>query len=261
MIPEVMPPWLVVVIVGVFGACVGSFLNVCIYRLPRGESIVFPGSRCTSCSRALSWYENLPIVGWLALRGRCRTCQARVSPMYPIVEAITALTFVAGYFMYGLTLLALVRVLFACLLIVLFVTDLQHKILPNVLTLPGIVFGFVCSLFLPPGWRDSLIGILVGGGVLFAIAEGYYRIRGEEGLGMGDVKLLAMIGAFLGWKLVILTLMLASLSGSIIGVAMIVSKRGDMKYALPFGTFLAIGAVVSAAWGTPMVDWYLGFYQ
>ncbi len=256
-----IPEWLIVVSVLLFGACIGSFLNVCIYRLPRGESLVWPGSRCTSCGRALSWFDNLPILSWAVLGGRCRTCRAPVSAMYPIVEAITALAFVGGYLLYGITPLGVVRVLFACALIVLFVTDLQHKILPNAITLPGIVIGFVCSFFLPPGWRDSLIGIVVGGGVLFAIAEGYYRIRGEEGLGMGDVKLLAMIGAFLGWKLVLLTLVLASLSGSIIGVAMIASKRGDMKYTLPFGTFLAIGAVVSAAWGTPIVDWYFGFYQ
>jgi leader peptidase (prepilin peptidase) / N-methyltransferase len=259
--PEVLPSGLVIVAVGLFGACIGSFLNVCIYRLPLGQSLVWPGSRCTSCARELSWFDNIPILSWVFLGGRCRTCRAPVSAMYPIVEATTALAFIGGYLLYGLTLLALVRVLFACALIVLFVTDLQHKILPNVITLPGIVIGFVCSFFLPPGWRDSLIGVLVGGGALFAIAEGYYRIRKEEGLGMGDVKLLAMIGAFLGWKLVLLTLMLASFSGSFIGVAMIVSRRGDMKYALPFGTFLAIGAVVSAAWGTPMVDWYLGFYQ
>jgi leader peptidase (prepilin peptidase) / N-methyltransferase len=261
MIPEVMPPWLVLVTVGVFGACVGSFLNVCIFRLPRSESVVFPGSRCTSCNQALLWYDNLPIVGWIAIGGRCRTCHDKVSPMYPIVEAVTALTFISGYLLYGFTPLGAVRVLFACALIVLFVTDLQHKILPNSITLPGILIGLVCSFFLPPGWRDSLIGVLVGGGVLFAIAEGYYRIRGEEGLGMGDVKLLAMIGAFLGWKLVLLTLVFASFSGSIIGLAVIASQRGDMKYALPFGTFLAIGAVVSAAWGTPIVDWYFGFYQ
>jgi leader peptidase (prepilin peptidase)/N-methyltransferase len=222
---------------------------------------VWPGSRCTSCGRAISWFENLPILSWTILRGRCRTCGAPVSAMYPIVEATTALAFLGGYLLYGLTPLALVRVAFACALIVLFVTDLQHKILPNSITLPGIAIGFACSFFLPPGWRDSLIGIVVGGGVLLAIAEGYYRIRKEEGLGMGDVKLLAMIGAFLGWKLVLLTLVLASFSGSLIGVALIASQRGDMKYALPFGTFLAIGAVVSAAWGTPMVDWYFGFYQ
>jgi len=257
----VIPDWFVLVSVLLFGACIGSFLNVCIYRLPRGESLVWPGSRCTSCGRALSWFDNLPILSWAALGGRCRTCRAPVSAMYPIVEATTALAFVGGYLLYGITPLGVVRVLFACALIVLFVTDLQHKILPNAITLPGIVIGFVCSVFLPPGWFDSLIGIVVGGGVLFAIAEGYYRIRGEEGLGMGDVKLLAMIGAFLGWKLVLLTLMLASLSGSIMGVALIAGRRGDMKYALPFGTFLAIGAVVSAAWGTPIVDWYFGFYQ
>jgi len=180
--------------------------------------------------------------------------------MYPAVEIITALTFVSGYLLYGLTPLAAVRVLFACALIVLFVTDLQHKILPNVITLPGIVAGFAFSLFLPPGWRDSLIGIVAGGGVLFAIAETYYRVRGEEGLGMGDVKLLGMIGAFLGWKLVLLTLVLASFTGSVFGVALITSGRGSMKYALPFGTFLAVGALVAAIWGTPIVDWYFGFY-
>src|SRR4029453_11828188 len=147
-----------------------------------------------------------------------------------------------------------------CALIVLFVTDLQHKILPNIITLPGIVVGFICSLFLPPGWRDSLFGIVVGGGVLFAIAETYYRVLGEEGLGMGDVKLLGMIGAFLGWKLVLLTLVLASFAGSLAGGVMIASGRGSMKYALPFGTFLAVGALVAAIWGMPIVDWYVGFY-
>ena len=221
---EVLPATVVLVAIGVLGACIGSFLNVCIYRLPRGESLVWPGSRCTSCGRSLSWFDNLPILSWVVLGGRCRTCRAPVSAMYPIVEATTALAFIGGYLLYGITPLGVVRVLFACALIVLFVTDLQHKILPNMITLPGIVIGFVCSFFLPPGWFDSLIGIVVGGGVLFAIAEGYYRIRGEEGLGMGDVKLLAMIGAFLGWKLVLLTLMLASFSGSILGVALIVSR-------------------------------------
>jgi leader peptidase (prepilin peptidase)/N-methyltransferase len=244
-----------------FGATIGSFLNVCIYRLPLGQSIVWPGSRCTSCGRALSWFENIPILGWVVLRGRCRTCRAPVSAMYPIVEAVTAVTFLGGYLLYGLTPLAFVRVAFACALIVLFVTDLQHKILPNAITLSGIVIGFVASLFLPPGWFDSLIGIAVGGGVLYAIAEGYYRIRGHEGLGMGDVKLLAMIGAFLGWKLVLLTLVFASFTGALLGLTLIATSRGDMKYALPFGTFLAVGAVISAAWGTPIVDWYFGFYQ
>jgi leader peptidase (prepilin peptidase)/N-methyltransferase len=255
----VSPFWVASLVV-LLGACVGSFLNVCIYRLPRRESLLWPGSRCTTCERSLSWYENVPIVSWVVLRGRCRTCRASVSWMYPAVEMVTALTFLSGYLLYGLTMIAVVRVLFACALIVLFVTDLQHKILPNIITVPGIVVGFVCSLFLPPGWLDSLIGIVVGGGSLFAIAETYYRVRGQEGLGMGDVKLLGMIGAFLGWKLVLLTLVFASVAGSLAGGILIVSGRGNMKYALPFGTFLAIGALVAAIWGTPIVDWYLGFY-
>jgi len=256
-----IPAWAVTLVVALFGACIGSFLNVCIFRLPRRESVVSPRSRCTSCGHTLAWFDNLPVLSWVVLGGRCRTCKASVSWMYPAVETVTALTCVGVYLLYGVTPLGGVRALLACSLIVLFVTDLQHKTLPNAITLPGIVVGFVCSLFVPPGWRDSLIGIVAGGGVLFLIAEVYYRLRGQEGLGMGDVKLLAMIGAFLGWKLVLLTLVLASFAGSLAGMALVASRRGDMKYALPFGTFLAVGAFVAAIWGTPMVDWYFGFYR
>jgi leader peptidase (prepilin peptidase) / N-methyltransferase len=256
-----MPAWLAILTITVFGLCIGSFLNVCAYRLPLGESVVHPRSRCTSCGRMLTWFDNLPVVSWVLLGGRCRTCRKPVSWMYPAVEIATALVFVVTYLTYGLTLLGLVRVIFGCALIVLFVTDLQHKILPNVITLPGIVIGLVCSVFLPPGWVSSLIGILVGGGVLFAIAEVYYRVRGQEGLGMGDVKLLAMIGAFLGWKLVLITLVFASFTGSLAGGVLIASGRGGMKYALPFGTFLAVGALLAATWGDPIADWYFGFYQ
>jgi leader peptidase (prepilin peptidase) / N-methyltransferase len=256
-----VPAWVELLAVVVFGLCVGSFLNVCAYRLPLGESIVHPRSRCTSCGRTLTWLDNIPVLSWAVLGGRCRTCRQPVSWMYPAVEIVTALVFVITYLTYGLTLLSLVRVVFACALIVLFVTDLQHKILPNVITLPGIVVGFVCSVFLPPGWMSSLIGVALGGGFLLAIAEAYYRIRGQEGLGMGDVKLLAMIGAFLGWKLVLLTLVFASFTGSLAGGALIASGRGNMKYALPFGTFLAVGALFAATWGEPIADWYFGFYQ
>jgi leader peptidase (prepilin peptidase)/N-methyltransferase len=255
------PAWLEPLMVTLFGLCIGSFLNVCAYRLPLGESIVHPRSRCTSCGRILTWFDNLPVLSWVVLGGRCRTCKQPVSWMYPAVEIVTALVFLITYLTYGLTLLALVRVVFACALIVLFVTDLQHKILPNVITYPGIVAGFVCSLFLPPGWTSSLIGLVVGGGFLLLIAEVYVRLRGQEGLGMGDVKLLAMIGAFLGWKLVLLTLVFASFTGSLIGGVLIASGRGTMKYELPFGTFLAVGAVLASTWGAPIADWYFGFYQ
>jgi leader peptidase (prepilin peptidase)/N-methyltransferase len=243
-----------------FGLAVGSFLNVCIYRLPRRESLNWPGSHCTTCNRALAWFENLPLVSWLALRGRCRTCRAAISPMYPAVEAITGAVFVAGYFIYGWTPLLAVRLMFASAMVVLFAIDLRHHILPNAITLPGIVIGFALSFVLPPGWLASLIGLLVGGGILFAIGEAYYRVRGIEGLGMGDVKMLAMIGAFLGWKLMLVTLVLASFAGSLVGVGVMLAGRGGMTFALPFGTFLAVGALAAAVAGDPILAWYLGLY-
>jgi len=252
---------LVALFLAAFGLAVGSFLNVCIYRLPRRESLSFPASHCTSCQRPLDWFENVPVFGWLALRGRCRTCRAAISPLYPIVEAITAGIFVAGYWIYGLTPLLAVRVLFACAMIVLFAIDLRHRILPNAITLPGVAAGLLFSIFLPPGWLSSLIGLLAGGGILFAIGEGYYRLRGVEGLGMGDVKMLAMIGAFLGWQLMILTLIMASLAGSVIGIALVLTRRTGLQYALPFGTFLAVGALLAAVAGEPIVSWYIGFYR
>lgn len=242
------------------GLMFGSFLNVCIHRLPRSESLAFPASHCPACGRPLSWFENVPILGYLLLRGQCRTCHARISPMYPIVEVVTALLFVGAYEHFGLSLLMVSRLAFACAMLVLFVIDLQHRILPNVITLPGIVIGFVLSVATEPGWVASLIGLVAGGGVLLLIAEVYFRVRGEEGLGMGDVKMLAMIGAFLGWKLMLLTLVLSSFAGSFIGLAMIVVRRGNMKYALPFGTFLAIGAVVASVVGDQIISWYVSFY-
>jgi len=245
----------------VFGLLVGSFLNVCIYRLPRHESLNWPGSHCTSYDRPLSWYENIPLFSWLVLRGRCRTCHTPISPTYPIIEALTGLVFLAAFDLYAFTPLLAVRLVFACAMIVLFVIDLQHRILPNVITVPGVVVGFVASLWLPPGWLSSTLGLLLGGGSLFLIGEVYYRTRGVEGMGMGDVKMLAMIGAFLGWPLMVLTLVLASFSGAVFGVAMIASGRGGAQAALPFGTFLAVGALVAAVTGQPIVDWYLGFYR
>jgi len=248
------------ILVGVFGLAVGSFLNVCIYRLPLDESLVWPGSYCPRCRTSLRWYDNVPLFGYAMLRGRCRTCGVRISAMYPLIEAVTAVVFVAGYLLFGAQLLLMARLLFACAMIVLFVIDLQCRILPNIITLPGVLVGFASSLFLPPGWLDSLIGIMAGGGILLLIAEAYYRVRKEEGLGMGDVKMLAMIGAFLGWKLMLVTLVLSSFMGSIMGLTVIALKKGDMKYALPFGTFLAVGALVSSVVGDAVLNWYLGFY-
>jgi leader peptidase (prepilin peptidase)/N-methyltransferase len=245
---------------GAFGLVIGSFLNVCIYRLPRGRSIVWPASHCPACGRTLRWYENIPLVSYAALRGACRTCGARISPVYPAVELATGVVFVAMCARFGLGPLLAVRLVFACAMIVLFVVDLRHRILPNPITVGGMAVGFACSLVLPPGWVASLLGIVAGGGSLLLSAEAYRLVRHEEGLGMGDVKMLAMVGAFLGWQLMLLTLVLASVLGSMIGLAMIAGRKGGMKYALPFGTFLAAGALVASVAGDAIVAWYLGFY-
>ena len=254
---ETLPPLVGLIAAGAFGAVVGSFLNVCIHRLPLGASIVWPSSACPHCKRELSWYENIPVVSFLALRARCRTCKAPISIRYPLVEALTSALFVWAWSFYGPGPLVASRLVFGCALIVLFAIDLQHHLLPNAITLPGIVVGLVFSFFTEPGWQSSLIGILAGGGVLWLVAEAYYRIRHEEGLGMGDVKMLAMIGAFVGWKLTLVTLMLASLAGSVVGLGLIATGRGGMKHALPFGSFLALGAAVAATAGPDLVDWYL----
>ncbi len=250
-----------IVALAILGLSVGSFLNVCIHRLPLGESVAWPASRCTSCRRSLSWYENIPLLSWLVLRGRCRTCHAPISVVYPLVEVITALVFVGYYLWYDWTPLLAVRIVFGCAMIALFVIDLRHRILPNVITLPGILAGLGASVFLPPGWLSALIGALVGGGVLLALAEGYYLLRRQEGLGMGDVKMLAMIGAFLGWPLMLMTLLFASFAGSAIGIGVIAAGRGTMKAALPFGTFLAVGALVASLVGDQLLAWYLSFYR
>lgn len=248
-------------IVTLVGLAIGSFLNVVIHRLPRRESLVSPGSRCPSCGYALGAADNVPVLSWVLLGGRCRRCRARISVRYPVVELVTAAVFVAHYYVFGWTPLLAVRLVFASSLVALFAIDLEHHLLPDAITLPGIVVGLLASLFLPPGIRDALIGILAGGGVLWLIGEAYYRYAGEEGMGGGDVKMLAMIGAFLGWQLVIVTLVFSSIAGAVIGLAVIAVRRGGMKYALPYGTFLSVAALVASLYGERIVRWYTGLYS
>ena len=253
-------PSLELAIVAFLGLAIGSFLNVVIHRLPRGQSLVSPGSRCPSCGYALRAADNVPILSYLFLGGRCRKCRTRISLRYPIVELITSALFVLFYFVFGWTALLAVRLVFVSAMIALFAIDLEHHLLPDAITLPGIVVGLVASAFLPPGFVDASIGTLLGGGVLWAIGEAYYRYSGQEGMGGGDVKMLAMIGAFLGWPQVIVTLVFSSIAGSVIGVIVIAIKRGGMKHALPYGTFLAIAAVFASLWGEQLVTWYTGLY-
>ena len=243
-----------------FGLCIGSFLNVVIYRLPIGQSLASPPSRCRNCGYSLRWFDNIPVMSWVFLRGRCRKCGVGVSGQYPIVELITGALFVLVVWLTPIGPLLFARLILVCILIALFGIDLEHQILPNTITLPGIVVGLLFSLVAPPGIKDALIGAVLGGGILYAIAAGYYLWRREEGMGMGDVKMLAMLGAFLGWKAVLVTLVFASFSGALVGLGMMAVQRGGMKYALPFGTFLALGAVAAMFAGDPLIAWYSGFF-
>lgn len=248
-----------ILLAGMLGLAVGSFLNVCIHRLPRGESLVHPRSRCARCGRSLRWHDNVPVLSWVWLGGKCGQCHAPISVQYPLVELITAALVVGIVTVTPPGPLLASRLVFGCALVVLFAIDLEHHILPNVITLPGIVIGWLFSLLAPPGWQASLAGILLGAGLLYGTAAAYYMVRREEGLGMGDVKMLAMVGAFLGWKAVLLTLVLASFAGALVGIFLMITSRGGMRHALPFGTFLAVGSIVAMLAGDQIIAWYLGF--
>ncbi len=248
------------ILIGVIGLAVGSFLNVIIHRLPRSQSIVFPPSACPGCGARIRWYDNVPVAGWIALRGRCRDCHERISIRYPIVELVTMAAFLACYWRFGLDWILLPRLLLSGSLIVLFAVDLEHQLLPNAITVPGILIGVLCSLMLPPGLRDSLLGVALGGGVLWAIGEAWYRLRHIEAMGFGDVKMLAMVGAFLGWKLVIVTFVLSSLLGGLFAAVLLAARRTTLTSLIPFGTFLAVAAFIAALWGESMMHWYLSLY-
>ena len=252
-----VPPEFIAVFFGLWGLLIGSFLNVCIHRLPLKQSVVHPRSGCPNCGYVLTWYDNVPIISYAFLRGRCRSCAKPISIQYPIIEAITGSVFLLHWFAFGPTPLLAVRLAFACALIVLFMIDLEHQILPDVITLPGIVIGLVASLFLPPGPLLSFLGVLLGGGLLWAIAEAWLRLRKVDAMGFGDVKMLAMVGAWLGVKLVLVTFVISSMLGGVIGVILIASRRADMATRVPFGTMLAVAALVASLYGEPILAWYL----
>jgi leader peptidase (prepilin peptidase) / N-methyltransferase len=242
----------------IFGALIGSFLNVCICRLPKDESIVTPGSHCPQCGKPIHWYDNIPIVSYLLLRGQCRHCHQSISIQYPVVEGITALLSLGLFLKFGPSLSYLFYFAFAAALVVITVIDLYHQIIPDVISLPGIGVGLLASWILSSAFpTNALIGLLLGGGSLFIVATLYQWLFKREGMGGGDVKLLAMIGAFLGWKAVIVTVLLSSLIGSIVGIAVMLWKGKDLKYAIPFGPFLALGALISLFCGESLIRWYL----
>ena len=274
----VTPTTLIGIFVFLFGLIIGSFLNVCIVRIPEKKSIVMPASACPKCGTPIRPYDNIPVVSWLLLAGKCRACKTKISWMYPVVELLTALLFLGCYLAFGLTAEALKCAIFSALMVVLVFTDLRERILPDVVNYTGFGLGLALSLFTKPSdgtalWLanrvfdfpppapvvsivDALFGAAFGSGVLWLVSEAYFRLRGREGMGLGDVKMMLMAGAFLGLKRTLLTILAGSVLGSLLGVAFILARRKNSTYELPFGTFLGMAALLVVFFGTPLVNWY-----
>ncbi len=246
------------ILIFVTGTCIGSFLNVCISRLPAHRSIVTPGSACPKCGHRLSWWENIPLISYLVLKGRCRSCEMGISVQYPLVELVTGLLSLLLFRKFGLSIDFLIYLCFTAALIVIIFIDLWHQIIPDIISLPGILIGFLSAFVLAnASWTDSLAGIIAGGGSLFLVAWGYRFLTGREGMGGGDIKLLAMIGAFLGWQAIPVVIFLSAVTGSIVGIAALAFRGANRHTAIPYGPFLAGGAMAYLFWGKNIVGWYL----
>ncbi len=260
------------------GLLIGSFLNVCILRIPKDESIVHPASHCPKCKAHIKPYDNIPVLSWLLLGGKCRNCKAKISAMYPAIELLTGALFFLSYRLFGLTLDGAKWAVLCALLVVLIATDIRERILPNLVNLTGFLIGLVFSFFILPTdgaalWlsnrlfdfppprpvislADGLIGAFAGAGLLWIVGEGYFRLRGKEGMGLGDVKMMGMVGAFLGLRRTLLTVLVGSLLGSVIGFIIVLAGRKGRDYELPFGAFLGAGALLTVFFGSPVLNWY-----
>ncbi len=235
----------------------GSFLNVVIARVPEGRSIVGPGSACPRCSTPIAWYDNVPLLSFALLRARCRKCGEPISWRYPVVELVTGLLFVLALAERGLTIDLIPALLLVAGLVAITGIDLDHQLIPDVISIPGIVVGLaVSTLTGRPGWLDSLVGVVIGGGIFLLII-----VASRGGMGGGDMKLGAMLGAFLGWKLVLVAILIAILAGGVFAIVVLLLRRKGRKDAVPFGPFLALGGVVSLFWGESLLAWYLGTFS
>lgn len=246
-----------------FGMCIGSFLNVCIYRIPAGKSIVHPPSRCPHCKNHIRFYDNIPVLSYILLKGRCRKCGVRIPIRYPLVELLNGMIAVLVFLKFGLTIEGLIYFSFISTLAVISFIDIDHQIIPDIISLPGIPVCVLASLALPSmTFTQSIIGLLSGGGSLYLVAQTYYMVKKEEGMGGGDIKLLAMIGALTGWQGVLFTIFVGSAIGTLTGLFMMIGMRLlDMKLRIPFGPFLSLGAVIYIFCGPDLIRWYFSFLQ
>ncbi len=246
------------IIIFTIGLVIGSFSNVCIYRIPRNESLVWPGSHCPQCSKQIKFYDNIPLISYIILKGKCRNCGEPIPLQYPIVELATGLFYLALYLFYGLQLIALVYMMLCSVLIIISFIDLKVEIIPDTISLPFIVIGFLLSFFLRNiNPLDSMLGIITGGGSLLLVAIFGSKLFKKEAMGGGDIKLAAMIGAFFGWKLTLLSLFLSFFLGSIIGIIVLAASKDKSNNIIPFGPFIALGAMISMFWGNAIIHWYL----
>jgi len=253
---------IVIAIAFVLGSVVGSFLNVCIARIPLGESVVRPSSRCPKCLSPILWFQNVPLFSYVFLRGRCARCGQAISIRYPFVELLSGLLFVTIVWRFGIGWTTCYYWIFVAMLIVATFIDFDHQIIPNAITLPGIIIGFAGSFVVPwLGWLDSLLGVLLGGGSLWLVAILYFAMTKTEGMGMGDVKMLGMIGAFLGAHKILLVVLLSSMVGASIGIIVMMIGGKDRKLAIPFGPYLAFGAIISLIWGDALISWYFSYFS
>ncbi len=242
----------------IFGACIGSFLNVCIYRLPIGVSIVSPPSACTKCGRKIRATENIPLVSYIMLSGKCKGCGEKISVQYPIVEGLNAVLYMLLWNKFGFTAEFFIYCIFVSSLVTITFIDLKHYIIPDVISLPGIAAGFTSSFVLTqPNYIDSLIGIVMGGGAFWMISYAYLKFTGKEGMGGGDIKLIAMLGAFLGWQSIPFIIIISSMTGAIVGIFFMLKEKHGTKTAVPFGPFLSFSAIVMIFYGQKIISWYV----
>jgi leader peptidase (prepilin peptidase)/N-methyltransferase len=244
-----------------YGALFGSFSNVIIYRCPKGLSVARPRSSCPNCKNFIRWYQNIPILSWIFLRGQCGFCSKKISFRYPVVELINALLFAGLYIKFGFCWLLLEYLIFVWALVVASFIDIDHMILPDKLTLSGIVIGLVGALLSPEReLLPAILGVLTGGGFLWAVAYFYYVLRKEEGMGGGDIKLLAWIGAVLGWSSIPFTILVSSLIGTVGGLALLLKSKKDLKTVIPFGPYLSVAALIYIFWGQELAFWYFELF-